>query len=150
MDNNLPYNDSLDYHFPWLLIIPDFDPVNSGYELLLSSGVSSITNDSLRRDVSYLYSNTYNWIEKFYSFIKNNSHSFVSEQLVPKLDGIELFGKSRPYSFKELKKDQELRSYIEYHSEFFKTMKEGYQERLLLAEELIRRIKEEVKRLEEE
>lgn len=54
LENNLPYNDSLSSHFGWLPIIPDFYSVNSGYKLLSSKGVNLITNDSLRKDISFL------------------------------------------------------------------------------------------------
>jgi len=150
LNNDLPYHDSLSVHFSWLLVIPDFDPVNSGYDLLVSSGVSSITNDSLRKDISYLYNNTYDWIEKFYRFLKNNSHLFLTERIVPLLKDFEFLPSSaEPRNYEALKSNDELKSYIEYNSEFFQVMKGAYEQRLLLAEDLMERINEEVKRLED-
>lgn len=149
LNNDLPYHDSLNVHFSWLLIIPDFDPVNSGYDLLVSAGVSSITNDSLRKDISYLYNNTYDWIEKFYRFLKNNTHLFLTERMVPQLKNIELFNSAEPHDYDSLKSNEELKSYIKYNSEFFQTMKTGYEQRLLLAEDLIDRINEEIIRLDD-
>ena len=47
LNNDLPYNDSLAPHFSWLPMAANFDPVNSGYELLLSEGVNIVSNDSI-------------------------------------------------------------------------------------------------------
>ncbi|MEL4456493.1 DUF6090 family protein [Lutimonas vermicola] len=56
IENNLAYNDSLDYHFSMLYPFISFTINQTTYETLKQGGIDLISNDSLRNSISNLYS----------------------------------------------------------------------------------------------
>jgi hypothetical protein len=147
LENNLPYNDSLSEHFSWLAIIPDFYSVSSGYQLLSSKGVNLITNDSLRRDISFLYDNTHDWIKEFFAFLKGNSYRILTEHMVPKFNNFQAFKTYEPRDYMKLLKDEEFKSYVQFNMEYFRDFKRSYEERIALGKNLADRIEKEIEKL---
>ena len=147
LENNLPYHDSLSEHFSWLAIIPDFYSVTSGYQLLSSKGVTLITNDSLRRDISFLYDNTHDWIKDFFAFLKGNSYRILIEHMVPKFNKFQAFKTYEPRDYMKLLKDEEFKSYVQFNMEYFRDFKRSYEERIELGKNLTNRIEKEIEKL---
>jgi len=71
LNNDLPYNDSLSYFFSWLAMSANHESMSSGYELMLSTGSEIISNDTLRQQISKLYSSIYPHI---YAFLKDRQY----------------------------------------------------------------------------
>lgn len=147
LENNLPYHDSLAEHFSWLPIIPDFYSVTSGYQLLSSKGVNLITNDSLRRDISFLYDNANEWTRDFFDFIKGNSYRILTENMVPKFKSFKAFKSYEPRDYSKLLKDDEFKSYVQFNLGFLRTFKGLYQERIELGKTLADRLEKEIEKL---
>ncbi|MFT5955687.1 MAG: hypothetical protein ACI8QD_002543 [Cyclobacteriaceae bacterium] len=59
LTNQLPYHDSLDYHLSNLLFSTRTLPNMGAYESLKSKGLEIISNDSLRANITYVYSFAY-------------------------------------------------------------------------------------------
>ncbi len=59
IENNIPYNDSLNYHFSNLYPYITFNINQTTYENLKQTGLSLISNDSLRLSISDLYANRF-------------------------------------------------------------------------------------------
>ena len=140
LENELPFHDSLSAHFGWLPIIPDFYSVNSGYELLSSKGVNLITNDSLRKDISFLYDNTHIWVKEFFSFLKMNSYRLLIEDMVPKFRDFHSFESYDPVNYSELLKDNKFRSYVQFNMSYLRDFKGAYEDRIKLEQDLVERI----------
>jgi len=149
LDNNLPSNDSLSSHFAWLPIIPDFYSVNSGYQLLSSKGVNLITNDSLRKDISFLYDNTHIWIKEFFAFLKGNSFRMLIENMAPKFKGYKSFKTYEPTNYDLLLRDEQFKSLVQFNMEYLQTFKGVYEKRIALERGLVKRIEKEINELQE-
>ncbi|MBC2839711.1 DUF6090 family protein [Robiginitalea sp. SC105] len=66
LENNLPYNDSLDQHFfTSTRIFIDADMANHVFETLKSVGVSLISNEVIRNKIVLLYEDEDLWIKNF-------------------------------------------------------------------------------------
>jgi hypothetical protein len=59
LTNDLPYHDSLDFHMANLLFSTRSLPNMSAYESLKSKGLEIISSDSLRANITYVYSFSY-------------------------------------------------------------------------------------------
>ncbi len=149
LENGLSWHDSLAPHFSWLPVVPDFYSVKSGYQLLSSKGVNLITNDSLRKDISFLYDNTQVWVKEFFSFIKVNSFRLLLEDLVPKFSNLHLLEAYYPIDYDQLLDDAEFQSHVQFNMEYLRSFKVVYEDRIKLERDLIDRIEREVGRLEE-
>lgn len=65
LNDNSPYHDSLSRYFSWAAITPSFHSVKSGCKLLESKGMYVISNDSLCRNIAYIYDNSYSHMRDF-------------------------------------------------------------------------------------
>jgi len=150
LENRLPYKDSLDGHFVWLAIIPDFYSLKSGYQLLTSKGVNLIGNDSLRQDISFLYDNTYPWIEDWFIFLKGNSYRLLTENMVAKFYDLNPLDSYKPRNYKGLQDDEEFQSYVQFNMSYFQAFMTSYEERLKEVHLLEERIEKEIEFLSSE
>ncbi|TFH25931.1 MAG: hypothetical protein E4H10_08510 [Bacteroidia bacterium] len=65
IENNVPYNDSLNYHFWNLYPYITFNVNQTTYESLKQMGFNLISNDSLRISISDLYANKFTGYRNF-------------------------------------------------------------------------------------
>ena len=65
IDNNSPYNDSIGYFFYYLKTYPHFSNKSNGYNLLKSKGVDIIQNDSIRKHITDLYEDRYQYLKTY-------------------------------------------------------------------------------------
>jgi hypothetical protein len=129
-ENDFPYQDSLAFHLFYTQIYPHFSPNISGYEMLKSEGIESISNDTLKLAITNLYEYGYKylftWEQEGINFNQNIltpitrkyiGHTAIKHQAKPtSLDNsrnhLDLFANSglvlNITDFEGLKKDTEL------------------------------------------
>lgn len=79
LEEKSPYNDSLEYHFGELTKATIFNKNLSAFESIKSIGLDIIKNNTLRQQISYLYSVKYDIIER----IERLHHQVIIERLYP-------------------------------------------------------------------
>ena len=62
IDDKKPYHDSLNIAFSKAVGWTTFSPSNSTYQTLTNTGISIISNETLRTSIQHLYNNTYKFI----------------------------------------------------------------------------------------
>lgn len=82
LEEDLPYHDSLSLHYGRLPRSSTLVANASAYESLKNYGVNLISNDSLRAEITNLYSARYNYIDKI---LERTSNQFIWNQLNPLL-----------------------------------------------------------------
>lgn len=75
IENNLPYNDSLNYYFSNLYPYITFNVNQTTYENLKQTGLSLISNDSLRLSISDLYANQFTGYRAFENIYMVEHHN---------------------------------------------------------------------------
>jgi len=81
LNNNSSYNDSIGYFFYYLKTYPHFSNKSNGYNLLQSKGLDIIQNDSIRKRITDLYEDRYQYLktyEKELSAYNNSLENKVS------------------------------------------------------------------------
>lgn len=82
LNKEISYSDSLKFHFANLIFTTRTLPNTSAYENLKSRGLEIITNDSLRQNITSLYSfSYYNLID----FEKQDDHPFQYQLFMPEV-----------------------------------------------------------------
>ena len=127
-ENNLPYSDSLDYHFSNSLLwfYPSLD--NNAYESLKSYGLHLIKNDSIRNMLGRIYE----W--KYMDVLNKRQDEYFYGTIAPFItdlfESYEINGRMKPYDYKELKKSKKynhiLRTLIsnrELQNQFWESIK---------------------------
>jgi hypothetical protein len=64
IDDKKPYHDSLNISFSKAVVWTVFSPSNSTYQTLTNTGISIISNETLRSSIQHLYNNTYKFISE--------------------------------------------------------------------------------------
>ena len=116
LNNDLPYHDSLASHFAWLPMTAKFNYVNSGYELWLSEGISIITNDSIRSQISNLYGPSYTFLRDFLKdrFYLNNQPLF--NDMMKKFKTFKLLNTAVPRNYEQLKNDDDFKVLVQQNA----------------------------------
>lgn len=115
LDNQVPYHDSMEYHYGNLWGNTLFMKNTSAFENLESLGFNIISNDSLRKEITNLYSGKYNYLAKIESL--DNKYQF--DQLQPELrkhirmDA--LWNKAYPINPEKLMKNHEFKEVIRFN-----------------------------------
>jgi hypothetical protein len=65
LENNSPYTDSIGYFFYYLKTYPHFSNKSNGYNLLKSKGLGIIQNDSIRKKITDLYEDRYQYLKTY-------------------------------------------------------------------------------------
>lgn len=65
LKNNNDYNDSIGYFFYYLKTYPHFSNKSNGYNLLQSEGLDIIQNESLRKGITDLYEDRYQYLKTY-------------------------------------------------------------------------------------
>jgi len=65
LENNSPYTDSIGYFFYYLKTYPHFSNKSNGYNLLQSKGLGIIQNDSIRKKITDLYEDRYQYLKTY-------------------------------------------------------------------------------------
>jgi hypothetical protein len=65
LESNSEYNDSIGFFFYYLKTYPHFSNKSNGYNLLRSKGLDIIQNDSIRKRISDLYEDRYQYLKTY-------------------------------------------------------------------------------------
>ncbi len=82
LESDLPYHDSLSFHFSRLTPGTIFVANTSAFESLESIGINLIRNDSLRQQITFLYSAVYSYTRKLEDIVINNTLFELNTKLV--------------------------------------------------------------------
>ena len=116
LNNGLPYQDSLATHFAWLPMAANFDPINSGYELWLSEGVSIITNDSIRLGISRIYVQKYKWLRDFLKDRQYMNNQPLFLDMMKKFKNYEHLKRGVPRDYEGLKIDDDFKVLVQQNA----------------------------------
>ena len=116
LNNDLPYQDSLATHFAWLPMAANFDPINSGYELWLSEGVSIITNDTIRLGISKIYVQKYKWLREFLKDRQYMNNQPLFLDMMKKFKNFEHLKRSVPRDYEGLKNDDDFKVLVQQNA----------------------------------
>ena len=113
IDEDLPYEEVLDAAFSSLDVWEDPFLPTMGYESLKSKGIDLIKNDSLKREIVYVYDfaingrvlNTKDWE---WSFNQNTTQKFMVANIRRDIEE----DLARPNNFEKLKTDDEFRNFL--------------------------------------
>lgn len=138
--NQLPYNDSLDYHFSNLACFVAFTMNQTTYDNLKQIGMDIVSNDSLRFSISDLYGYRYVLYKTFEDqyltehFVNNIKQIYISEFSTFDNNSFE------PTNYNQLINHPQLKQIINY-SIYMYTIFSGMQSRLL---NRIEKLKDEI------
>jgi len=113
LNKEISYSDSLKFHFGNLIFTTRTIPNTSAYDNLNSRGLEIITNDSLRQNITSLYSfSYYNLID----FEKQDDHPFQYQLFIPTVSKAinfeTIWSSAEPISIKNLHDNFQLKNVI--------------------------------------
>jgi len=115
MENNLPYHDSLDYHFSNLYPFIVFLPVQTTYDNLRQNGVKLISNDSLRAQITLLYGNEYSAFRTFEkTYFVEHYDNYIKPMYIKEFETFEVFQSLRPRDYNQLMANPEYMQTLNY------------------------------------
>jgi hypothetical protein len=146
IENQLPYHDSLDYHFANLYPYLVFSPNQTTFDYLKQEGMSLISNDSIRSAVSDLYGVQYG-VYKSYESIYFVEHytNYIKPMFIAEFETFKFYRSFKPRNYNEFIKNKDyirVMSYTRDASETFMFMQSGLKES---AERLLSLIDNELK-----
>ena len=148
LEQDLPYDDSLDLHFGWLAMGSNFDAVTSGHELMLSKGVHIVQNDSLRNKISILYGRRYKWLRSFLKDRQYLDRPFILGEMIENFDEIRIYDSATPTDYNALKRNDSFKSAVSHHSYVWELTARFYGGIIDEIEELITELEHEIERLD--
>ena len=148
LNNDLPYHDSLAYHFAWLPMAANFDAINSGYNLWLSEGVNIIRNKSIRLKISKIYGQQYKWLRDFLKDrqLLNNQPLFLD--MMKKFKTYEHLNKGIPRDYESLKSDDDFKVLAQQNAFMINTTLQFYLRIMNECNMLIEDLQVEIDKLE--
>ncbi len=105
IENNLAYNDSLNYHFGNLYPYITFNPNQTTYESLKQIGLDIISNDSLRISLSDLYANKFASYKKFEDiYMLEHFENYMKPMMSSELTDYIVYTSAKPKNYKQFVK----------------------------------------------
>ena len=80
LDNRRPYNDVLDKAFANYFWTISTNPIMGGYDYLKSKGVDLVTNDSLRKNISFVFENEFSNTKTCASILLYNKYFHLQDK----------------------------------------------------------------------
>ncbi len=100
IENNLAYNDSLDYHFSMLYPFISFTINQTTYETLKQGGIDLISNDSLRNSISNLYSVRFKAYQTFENtYMVNHYLDYIKPMFISEFVTYEFGSSAHPKNY---------------------------------------------------
>lgn len=78
LDNDKPYDESLDIAFGTYFWTITSNPISGGYDYLKSKGIDLISNDSLRQNISFIFENEFSILKDENEVWANNLQQNIS------------------------------------------------------------------------
>jgi hypothetical protein len=108
IENNLPYNDSLDFHFANLYPFITFSPNQTAFNSLNQSGMNLITNDSLRTKISDLFANRFNVYKVFEkTYLVEHYVNYIKPLMMSEFKTFNLYQSFKPNNYNQFTKNKE-------------------------------------------
>ena len=114
LDNKRPYKDTLDYLFQEADFVPEVVLSSSAFETLKSSGLGTISNDSLRREVIGLFEVKYPHLMQETKRLEDQLWTTTSVPLYQRYFRREAIGKAHPTDYEALLNDQEFTNMLSF------------------------------------
>jgi hypothetical protein len=144
IEEDRPYQDSLEHHFANLTGGTIYNRNLAAYESLKSIGIGLISNNDLRQQITYLYSVRYDYLLK----LEELHHHVVIETLYPviaeQIDLDRTHQKATPLDPSEISKNIVFKENIKRNLVFLDAQIQEYQNIRTLITELIRDIEKEL------
>lgn len=145
IENNLAYNDSLNYHFGNLYPYITFNPNQTTYESLKQMGFDIISNDSLRISISDLYANKFTSYRTFENiYMLEHFENYMKPMLFSELTDNIVYTSAKPKNYEQFVKKEQNKAAMKTMAEIcssFILMQSGLRE---YAEQLITQIDKEI------
>jgi hypothetical protein len=149
LNNDLPYHDSLESHFSWLITVVNFDAVTSGYELWLSEGINIMTNDSIRLTISKVYGEQYKSLSGWLKDRQYNNSQPLFNDMMKKFKTFESWNRAIPRNYEELKDDDDFKVLVQQNAYIIYLTIDYYEDILDGLKHLIDDLEHEIERLRE-
>lgn len=144
-NNNLPYNDSLDFHFANLYPYIVFSPIQTTFNKLNQTGINLITNDLLRANISEIYANQFSAYKTFEkTYLVEHHNNYVKPMLIAEFITFDLYESFKPRDYKHFMQNERYTQIMNYtieNCERFINFQSFFKE---LAENLIIEIDKEI------
>ena len=114
LENQLPYNDSLDAHFSSVHIIPLFLETRVAYAQIKTLGTNIVKTDSLRDQIIDLYERKYYFLKNWVEGERRHSTDDYRGLYRTEFSKLDFLGESHPLNFEELVKNQVYKNYINH------------------------------------
>lgn len=102
IDNKIPYNDSLNYHFSNLFPYITFNVNQTTYESLKQKGFDLISNDSLRIIISDLYANKFESYRKFEnSYLIEHHNNDIKPMYISEFTSFKYNSSAKPKNYNQ-------------------------------------------------
>ena len=149
LNNDLPYHDSLESHFSWLINGVNFDAITSGYELWLSEGINIMTNDSIRLTISKVYGEQYKWLRGVLKDRQYLNSQPLFNDMMKKFKTFEIWKRAIPRNYEELKDDDDFKVLVQQNAWMINFTMGYYEDILDDLKHLIDDLEHEIERLRE-
>lgn len=120
INENRPYQDSLDFHFTNVLVVPMFLPTTTAYTNLKQNGTKLIRNDSLRYRIIELYEKKHVFINEWIGNQRTNMYDDVHDFYRKNFSDFAYFGKTHPDNYEDLLLNNEYKNYLNQQVYFSK------------------------------
>ncbi len=115
IENNIKYNDSLDYHFSMLYPFITFTVNQTAYDNLKLNGIGLITNDSLRRSISDLYANRFQSYTTFENtYMVSHYRDFIKPLFISEFTTFKYTVSAKPKNYSEFIKNSEYKQVLNF------------------------------------
>ena len=115
MENKLPYNDSLGFHFSRLYPYIAFAPVQTTFDNLSQNGMKLISNDSLRTQISKLYGNEFEAFQVFEStYFVEHYNNYIKPMFIKEFETFEVFQSLKPKEYDQFILNQEYKQVLNF------------------------------------
>jgi len=114
-ENQLPYHDSLNFHFANLYPYITFTPIQTTFDNLRQTGIKLISNDSLRTKISVLYSNNFNAFRVFEStYFVEHYTNYIKPMFMDEFLTFEAYTSFKPKDYSQFIKNQKYKQIMNY------------------------------------
>lgn len=115
IENNLPYNDSLDFHFANLYPYIAFSPIQTTFNNLNQTGITLITNDLLRANISDLYANQFSLYKVLEStYLVEHYTNYIKPMFMTEFETFEIYESFKPKRYSQFIKNKEYKQIMNY------------------------------------
>ncbi|WP_156950027.1 DUF6090 family protein [Maribacter antarcticus] len=115
IENNIVYNDSLDYHFSMIYPFITFTINQTTYETLKQGGMELISNDSLRSSISNIYSNRFTSYQTFENtYFVNHYINHIKPMLISEFVSFEFSSSAHPKNYNQFIKNSEYKQTLNF------------------------------------